>query len=229
MAADEDTDSDEQGRVSGYKGTRPGGRSARVREAVLAAAAAELVEVGYAELSIARVAQRAGVATTTVHRRWGNRARLVTDVFDANAVTAVPDPQRDCLEDDLRAFAAGAAAGLGQPAVQSLLRSMFSLPPEELQRIQEAYWQARFVVAQTIIDRAIARGELPAGTVGWTILEPLLAPIWMRRLITALPIDEATLDAIVADALLLARARTPGREPSVAEPALTEAHRRAQR
>lgn len=207
MGADEDTGSGDAARANVYKGTRPGGRSARVREAVLAAAAAELVEVGYAELSIARVAQRAGVATTTVHRRWGSRARLVTDVFDANAVTAVPDPQRDCLEDDLRAFAAGASAGLAQPAVQSLLRSMFSLPLDELRRIQDAYWSARFAVAQAIIDRAIDRGELPAGTVGWTVFEPLLAPIWMRRLITALPIDDDTLDAIVADALLLARSR----------------------
>lgn len=207
MGEPDDIDVGEPSRSTAYKGTRPGGRSARVREAVLAAAAAELVEVGYAELSLARVAARAGVATTTVHRRWGSRARLVTDVFDANAVTAVPDPQCDSLEADLRTFGGAAAAGLAQPAVQMLLRSMFSLPPEELERIQEAYWEARFVIAQTIIDRAIARGELPAGTTGWSVFEPLLSTIWMRRLITALPIDDATLDRIVADALLLARAR----------------------
>jgi Tetracyclin repressor-like, C-terminal domain len=145
-----------------------------------------------------------------VHRRWGSRARLVTDVFDANAVTAVPDPQLDSLEADLRAFAAAAATGLAQPAVRTLLRSMFSLPPDELERIQQAYWGARFSVAQAIIDRAIARGELPAGTIGWRVLEPMLGRIWMRRLITALPIDEATLEEIVTDSLLLAHARADG-------------------
>lgn len=207
MGEQDGTNGDAAQRSVAYKGTRPGGRSARIREAVLAAAAAELAEVGYAELSIARVAARAGVATTTVHRRWGSRVRLVTDVFDANAVTAVPDPHLHTLEADLRAFAAAAAAGLAQPAVQALLRSMFSLPPEELARIQEAYWAARFEVAQDIIDRAIARRELPAGTAGWAVFEPLLARIWMRRLITALPIDDATLDEVVADALLLARSR----------------------
>ncbi len=197
----------EHGRSGAYKGTRPGGRSARVRDAVLTAAAEELIEVGYADLSIARVAARAGVATTTIHRRWGGRAGLVADVFDHNAVTAVPDPQLGSLEADLRAFAAGAAAGLGQAPVQSLLRGMFSLPREELLRIKAAYWNARFAVAQAIVDRAIARGELARGTNGWTVFEPLLAPIWMRRLITELPIDDAVLDRIVADALTLARSR----------------------
>lgn len=210
MGEQGDTSGDEGERPNAYKGTRPGGRSARIREAVLAAAAAELAEVGYAELSIARVAARAGVATTTVHRRWGTRARLVTDVFDANAVTAAPDPRLDSLEADLRAFATAAAAGLAQPAVQTLLRSMFSLPPDELERIQQAYWGARFAVAQDIIDRAIARAELPPGTIGWRVFEPMLARIWMRRLISGLPIDERTLDEIVSDALLLAHARADG-------------------
>jgi AcrR family transcriptional regulator len=205
MAADAQHDTDQADRTPGYKGTRPGGRSARVREAVLAAAAVELIEHGYAELSFARVAERAGVAPTTIHRRWGTRARLVADVFDANAVTAVPDPHRASLEEDLQAFAAAAAAGLAQPAVQSLLRGMFSLPAEELARIQGEYWEARFGVAQAIVDRAIARGELADGADGWAVFEPLLAPIWMRRLITGLPIDEAALALIVERALRLAR------------------------
>jgi len=206
MVADEHSETDDS-RPAAYKGTRPGGRSARVREAVLEAAAMELIEHGYAELSISRVAERAGVAPTTIHRRWGSRARLVADVFDLAALSAVPDPQLATLEADLRAFASGAAAGLGQPAIQSLLRGMFALPQEELARIQDAYWAARIVVAQAIVDRAVRRNELPAGTDGWAVFEPLLAPIWMRRLITGLPIDDAVLDGIVARALLLARQR----------------------
>lgn len=191
--------------TAAYKGTRPGGRSARVREAVLAAAGAELMEAGFADFSLSRVAARAGVATTTVHRRWGTRARLVADMFDANAVTAVPDPRQDSLAGDLHAFAEAVAAALAVREIQTMLRGMYALPPEELAPIQEAYWAARFRVAQAIVDRAIERGELPAGTIGWTVLEPLLAPIWMRRLITGLPIDADVLDGIVDDALRLAR------------------------
>ncbi|MBO9534111.1 MAG: TetR/AcrR family transcriptional regulator [Solirubrobacteraceae bacterium] len=191
--------------ASSYKGTRPGGRSARVREAVIAAAAMELMEHGFADLSLTRVAERAGVAPTTVRRRWGTRARLVADMFESQAITAVPDPQLESLEADLRAFAAGVAGALGEDAVKQLLRGMFALPTEELAPIQDAYWQARVQLADGIVARAVERGELPAGTSGWAVIEPVLAPIWMRRLITDFPIDAAFLDRLVGDALRLAR------------------------
>ncbi|MEH3053827.1 MAG: TetR-like C-terminal domain-containing protein [Patulibacter minatonensis] len=190
-----------------FKGTRPGGRSARVREAVLAATAIELMEHGPSALTFARVAARAGVAPTTVSRRWGTPVRLVADMFGERAITSVPDPEQDSLEADLTVFAEQVASALGQPEVQTMLRVMFSLPPDELAPIQEAYWSARVDVAQAIIDRAIERGEVPADTLGWDVMEPLLSPIWMRRLITGMPIDGHTLARIVGNALEIARAR----------------------
>ena len=48
---------------------RLGGRSARVREAVLGAAFAELDERGYEGFSIDAVARRSGVHKTTIYRR----------------------------------------------------------------------------------------------------------------------------------------------------------------
>ncbi|MFC7589155.1 TetR/AcrR family transcriptional regulator [Nonomuraea antimicrobica] len=50
---------------------RPGGRTARVRAAVLEATQDELVERGFHELTMDQVAARAGVGKTTVYRRWG--------------------------------------------------------------------------------------------------------------------------------------------------------------
>src|SRR5438445_13559594 len=64
---------------------RPGGRSARVRQAVLDAAFAELGEKGYGGLSIEAVAQRSGVAKTTVYRRWPTRDELVDDALDSRS------------------------------------------------------------------------------------------------------------------------------------------------
>ena len=49
---------------------RLGGRSARVREAVLGAAFAELDERGYGGFSIDAMARRSGVHKTTIYRRW---------------------------------------------------------------------------------------------------------------------------------------------------------------
>src|SRR5437870_13005488 len=73
---------------------RPGGRSARVRQAVLDAAFAELGEKGYGGLSIDAVAERSGVANTAVYRRWPTRDVLVAEALDSRSDRhePVPDP-----------------------------------------------------------------------------------------------------------------------------------------
>ncbi|HTU08287.1 MAG TPA: helix-turn-helix domain-containing protein, partial [Trebonia sp.] len=60
---------------------RPGGRTARTRAAVLRAAIEELNDSGYSEASVERVAQRAGVAKTTIYRRWGSLDGLLADMM----------------------------------------------------------------------------------------------------------------------------------------------------
>ena len=55
--------------------SRPGGRSARVRAGVLAAARELVAEQGYEPVSIEQIAARAGVHKTTVYRRWPTKAR----------------------------------------------------------------------------------------------------------------------------------------------------------
>ena len=49
---------------------RPGGRTARTRAAVMRAVIGELIDNGYAGATVERVAVRAGVAKTTIYRRW---------------------------------------------------------------------------------------------------------------------------------------------------------------
>ena len=56
---------------------RPGGRSARVRSAVLMAALDALADGGYGSFTCEAVAERAGVHKTTVYRRWGKRWRII--------------------------------------------------------------------------------------------------------------------------------------------------------
>jgi AcrR family transcriptional regulator len=58
---------------------RPGGRSSRVRAAVLDATLATLMEHGYDAVTVSDVARAAGVHPTTVYRRWGGRPQLVAE------------------------------------------------------------------------------------------------------------------------------------------------------
>lgn len=176
-----------------------------MRSAVLAAAGAELTEHGYDAFSIPRVAERAGVALTTVHRRWGGKPGLIADVLAVLTSASVPDPQEATLAADLTALARSVAEMLREPETIRLLRSAFALPDDTLADVRAQFWSSRFAVAQAIVDRAIGRGELPAGTDGWAVVEPVHAPIWMRLLITGLPVDDAMIDDVVARALLFVR------------------------
>src|SRR6476646_9810011 len=68
---------------------RPGGRSARVRAAVLDATIALLREEGDA-FGIPQVAARAGVHETSIYRRWGSREALIVEAVRAHIGEEVP-------------------------------------------------------------------------------------------------------------------------------------------
>lgn len=84
-------------------GLRTGGRSERVVASVLSATLAELARVGYATLRLEDVAERAGVAKTTVYRRFPTKTDLVHAAIRAigehdSALPDTGDVRRDILE-----------------------------------------------------------------------------------------------------------------------------------
>lgn len=204
-------DAPAQPRGQVYQGLRTGGRSARVKEAVLAAAVAELTDRGYEAFSLARVAERAGVHLSTVHRRWGNKPGLMLDLLTELTQGMVPDPHGDSLRDDLRQLADSVAAMLREPTIVMLLRAAFVLPDEQLDELRQRFWTGRVEVAQAIVDRGVRRGELPAGVAGWDVVEPIHATIWMRLLITGFDVDDALIGRVVDRALETAGATSRDR------------------
>jgi AcrR family transcriptional regulator len=95
---------------------RPGGRTARVRAAVLDATVAELVERGYAALSVEGVVARAGVNKTTVYRRWGSKDSLIVDAVETFAVAQADVPDSGDVDEDLQLWARSILRTLTGPA-----------------------------------------------------------------------------------------------------------------
>lgn len=183
---------------------RPGGRTARVRGAVQAAALAELLEKGFAGLSHRRIAARAGVDPTTVYRRWPTRSRLVADLLLdlANEHVAVPDTGR--LADDLAAYLRQVVSALAEPQPRRLAQALSSVASEgdhEAIAALREFWAHRFASASLMLDRAVARGEVAAHQDPHTIIESLVAPAWFRALASQAPSDEAFIARCVAAAL----------------------------
>lgn len=158
-----------------------------------------LVEDGYADLSIESVAERAGVHKTTIYRRWHDTPGLVADALLARSEDEVPVPDTGDTTADLAALARSVAANLASPVGRALARTMVGqADTPEIAEITEDFWRTRFGVAREIVDRGVARGDLPADTDGDRIIEMLVAPIWFRTLVRREAPDEAEVEDLVS-------------------------------
>jgi AcrR family transcriptional regulator len=172
---------------------RPGGRSARVRKAVLDAALTRLLADGFEHVSVAAIAAEAGVAESTVYRRWPTKSSLVAAAIAELAASENPTPNTGSLERDLRVVLNQIVAVIGRPEIERLVRALAALG-DDVPGIAEAraeFFATRVGGMQDILARAVARGEIREGADAAEVLETLVAPAYLRLLMTGLPLDRA--------------------------------------
>jgi AcrR family transcriptional regulator len=187
---------------------RPGGRGARVRAAVLGATVEALSEASYDALRIDEVAARAGVNKTTVYRRWPTKAELVADAASTHSARVVPTPDNGSLEADLQALARSVAKNLGSRLGGRMAKTMVAaaVTSEEVADRAAEFWSGRFALAASIIERAVARGEIAADLDPTLLIETLIGPLYVRLLLTGEPISRAFADRVAS--LVTAGARS---------------------
>ncbi len=184
---------------------RPGGRSARVREAVLDATLALVAEVGIEKLSIAAVAARADVHETSVYRRWKTRENLIIDALLNYSEQHLPIPDTGSLRGDLSRFGATLATYLATPMGRALVQALATAAEDpSIAEARASFWQARYELARTMIERAVSRGEIAPSTDARLVLEALVAPLNFRALMAAEPDPDfaARLSDVLVDGLL---------------------------
>lgn len=187
---------------------RAGGRSARVRQAVLDATLEQLLDGGYAALSVEAIASRAGVNKTTVYRRWPTLDDLVVDALTTWSLDALPAPDTGNIETDLLALGNELAAvlngGVGRQVVALVLTSGLRSP--RLTEATRRYFDYQAERAVPLVAQAISRGELPVTCDANALLTTFRAPLFYRMVTTGEPIDEALITRAVGVALNAARA-----------------------
>jgi len=210
---------------------RPGGRSARVRTAVLAAAR-DLLSEGFAQLSVERIASAAEVNKTTVYRRWTDLEGVLGDLLSEYASTTVPIPDTGDLDRDLTELALMIRHGMSGEA-GGLVAGLAAAAPrnERAAQVVRGFFGERFGLAQAVIERAVARGELPTGTDARAAIEVIGAPFVLRLLVTKAPIDDdfAWRAAAAGAAALRAGVFSPRQEPLRRESTAAKAAPRASR
>jgi AcrR family transcriptional regulator len=149
--------------IAGRLPGRP--RSARVDDAILAAARAELAEHGYARMSVDGVAARAGVSKPTVYLRHRTKADLATAAIASMRVQPRPAPTDD-VRADLVAHLRLLRAGLERPHGMAMLGTMLAEEhdtPELLELFRERLVAPRRRELRAVLEAARARGELRDG------------------------------------------------------------------
>jgi AcrR family transcriptional regulator len=166
------------------RGTDP--RVLRSRAAGLGATKALLSQRGIAATTIEAVAERSGVAKTTIYRQWDNQAALVVDALDS-VLQPPPAPDTGTLRGDLVDLLTGLAAALHTGPAAGLMFALIDAAERDpaFAALHRREAQARHRVVLDAIARGIRRGELPAGTDPDDVLDLLAGPLFYRRAVSA--------------------------------------------
>jgi AcrR family transcriptional regulator len=138
----------------------PRRRGAALEEAILRAAAEQLTESGYAELTMDKVASRAGTNKNAIYRRWPNRLTLGIAAYRQLATT-VQAPDTGSLRGDALELLRRANRHWSSP-LGAILRELTAAAggaSELLAQLPEQSGDAAAAVWLTILGRAVARGE----------------------------------------------------------------------
>lgn len=199
--------------LNGDASVRRRRRGAELEDALLQAAWDELIENGYADLTLEAVAQRAGTSRAVLYRRWAGKRELAAAaarrviVRDRGPMPSLTGPLREDLL-TLLTWANGTA-------MRTTIEVLTQLGPylaEEAMTFGEArelMLGGRSTTMHDIFARAAARGEVDLDRLTPRI-ESLAFDLFRHELIMRSgPAPQSTLEEIVDDVVLpLVRARS---------------------
>ncbi|BDB41047.1 MULTISPECIES: TetR/AcrR family transcriptional regulator [Mycobacterium] len=135
-------------------------RDPRIDSAILAATAELLVQIGYSNLSLAAVAERAGTTKSALYRRWSSKAELVHEAAFPVAPTALTTPAGDFAA-DIRLMFEATRDIFTTPVVRAALPGLMAdmtADPELNARVM-ARFEGLFEAVRVRLREAIERGE----------------------------------------------------------------------
>jgi AcrR family transcriptional regulator len=175
---------------------------------VLRAVLDELTSNGYAGTTVERVAARAGIAKTTIYRRWGSLNGLLADLMSGYAAQQIPVPDEGDLGADLRALAREVVASLQDPAIRAAFTSIVAAAVQDpaARDVLSRFVAARTALMTVVVDRAVQRGEVPAGTDAAGVIQIVTAQIYYGLFLAGEQPSQAIADRAAATAAAAARA-----------------------
>lgn len=175
-------------------------RDPRIDAAILRATADLLVEIGYSNLTMAAVAERAGTTKTALYRRWSSKAELVHEAAFPAAPTALDTPAGD-IAADVRAMIGAARDVFTSPVVRAALPGLIAdvADDADLNTRVMARFTDLFAAVRVRLEDAITRGEVHGDIDPDRLIEVIGGATMLRLLL--LPgsdLDDAWVDQTAA-------------------------------
>lgn len=148
----------------------------------------EWARVGYSALSLDAVARKAGVGKAALYRRWRSKADMAQDLVSQLTATVparIESGDRGSLEADLYAMGLAGRRLMRHPMVRRIMPDLYAAMDREpalaaALRPSEAASQKKIT---TLVDRAVARGELPADIDRRLAVDVLIGPLYWRLVV----------------------------------------------
>jgi AcrR family transcriptional regulator len=157
-----------------------------VTDALTRAFFEEWARVGYAALSLERVAKNAGAGKAALYRRWSSKLVMATALLSKLGLTLFELPDTGSLEADLLAFLLSLRRVLRHRIIQRVTLDLLAEIGREpaLEAAIRPFQEARRKRVKTLIDRAIARGEVPAAIDRETAADFMVSALYWRLVVT---------------------------------------------
>ncbi|NNC23278.1 TetR/AcrR family transcriptional regulator [Salinisphaera sp. USBA-960] len=175
---------------------RPGGRSARIQQAVHQAVRELESALPRDELTVPRIAEYAGVTPSTLYRRWGNLTELLADVKLEHMRSDQPLVDTGTLAGDLQAWGKQYYEEMASNPGQLMLRDIVASSDDE-QRL--SCCNLARAEMHTLIQRAQQRNETTPSVD--TLMDRFIAPLIYYLLYDTDYVDDARLERWIATAL----------------------------
>ena len=179
-----------------------------VTEAITNAFFEELADVGYGRLSIDAVARRAGVGKAAIYR-WKSKLDITVALISEVAVAAIDVPDTGTLHDDVREYLNRGREALTHQLASKIIPDLLAegtRNPDLTSALLETVRNPRRAKAAQLVQRAVARGELPADTDIGLCLDFLAGPLYWRLTVLGADFDNTYLDQLTAKIVAAMRA-----------------------
>lgn len=170
----------------------------RVTEALTRAFFEEWATHGYRGISLERVAGMAAVGKAALYRRWPSKEAMAAELIREAGLSLSGTPDTGSLDGDVRALLREFRRMLRLPLVYRLLPDILAENARSavLAAGADQLADERRARVTDLIDRAVARGELPSNCDRELAADLMAAPLYWRMAVTRRPMNTSAMERL---------------------------------